>query len=189
MNFSEFTFSWPCWAFLRCRWNHMQLVTHDYGLLLSRLTSSVTFQLVQDPTKFDVLVMPNLYGDILSDLAAGLIGGLGVTPSGNIGENGAIFESVSTSPLLNVYFIVMPAEIHSFYNRCHLLLSFRSRTNKPGITLIVAFNRQISSKMVLCIIPPPFHRFMERRRISLVWTRPTQPLYCFRLWWCFDIWT
>ncbi|TPP64847.1 Isocitrate dehydrogenase [NAD] subunit alpha mitochondrial [Fasciola gigantica] len=56
---------------------------------------TVCLSLVQDPTKFDVLVMPNLYGDILSDLAAGLIGGLGVTPSGNIGESGAIFESVS----------------------------------------------------------------------------------------------
>ncbi|CAL8081111.1 unnamed protein product [Calicophoron daubneyi] len=55
--------------------------------------------MVQDPTQFDVLVMPNLYGDILSDLAAGLIGGLGLTPSGNIGESGAIFESVhGTAP-------------------------------------------------------------------------------------------
>ena len=44
----------------------------------------------------DVLVMPNLYGDILSDLGAGLIGGLGLTPSGNIGADGvALFESVS----------------------------------------------------------------------------------------------
>ena len=43
-------------------------------------------QLVKDPTQFDVLVMPNLYGDIISDLCAGLIGGLGLTPSGNIGE-------------------------------------------------------------------------------------------------------
>lgn len=43
--------------------------------------------------------MPNLYGDIMSDLCAGLIGGLGLTPSGNIGENGAIFESVhGTAP-------------------------------------------------------------------------------------------
>jgi len=41
---------------------------------------------------YDVLVMPNLYGDILSDLCAGLIGGLGLTPSGNIGTDGAIFE-------------------------------------------------------------------------------------------------
>uniref|UniRef100_A0A8C8R7N4 Isocitrate dehydrogenase [NAD] subunit alpha, mitochondrial n=1 Tax=Pelusios castaneus TaxID=367368 RepID=A0A8C8R7N4_9SAUR len=56
--------------------------------------------MVQDPSQFDVLVMPNLYGDILSDLCAGLIGGLGVTPSGNIGANGiALFESVhGTAP-------------------------------------------------------------------------------------------
>lgn len=48
------------------------------------------------PYSFDVLVMPNLYGDILSDLCAGLIGGLGLTPSGNIGADGvAIFEAVS----------------------------------------------------------------------------------------------
>ncbi|ESO07422.1 hypothetical protein HELRODRAFT_185474 [Helobdella robusta] len=56
-------------------------------------------KVVEDPNRFDVLVMPNLYGDIMSDLCAGLIGGLGVTPSGNIGENGAIFESVhGTAP-------------------------------------------------------------------------------------------
>ena len=55
-------------------------------------------QLVQDPSQFDVLVMPNLYGDILSDLCAGLVGGLGLTPSGNIGADGvAIFEAVSVT--------------------------------------------------------------------------------------------
>ncbi|XP_067056962.1 isocitrate dehydrogenase [NAD] subunit alpha, mitochondrial-like [Acropora muricata] len=56
--------------------------------------------IVKDPKSFDVMVMPNLYGDILSDLCAGLIGGLGVTPSGNIGADGvAIFESVhGTAP-------------------------------------------------------------------------------------------
>lgn len=56
--------------------------------------------MVQNPSQFDVLVMPNLYGDILSDLCAGLIGGLGLTPSGNIGEGGsAIFEAVhGTAP-------------------------------------------------------------------------------------------
>ena len=53
----------------------------------------------QDPSQYDVLVMPNLYGDILSDLCAGLIGGLGLTPSGNIGLGGAIFEAVhGTAP-------------------------------------------------------------------------------------------
>ncbi len=61
---------------------------------------TVCLKIVQNPNNFDVLVMPNLYGDILSDLCAGLIGGLGLTPSGNIGENGsAIFEAVhGTAP-------------------------------------------------------------------------------------------
>ena len=60
---------------------------------------TVCLNMVQDPRQFDVLVMPNLYGDILSDLCAGLIGGLGVTPSGNVGIEGAIFESVhGTAP-------------------------------------------------------------------------------------------
>jgi len=55
--------------------------------------------MVQDPSMYDVLVMPNLYGDILSDLCAGLIGGLGLTPSANIGTDGAIFEAVhGTAP-------------------------------------------------------------------------------------------
>ena len=57
----------------------------------------VCLQITLDPTQFDVLVMPNLYGDILSDLCAGLVGGLGVTPSGNIGETGAIFEAASAT--------------------------------------------------------------------------------------------
>merc|ERR1719187_2132573 len=60
---------------------------------------TVCLNLVQDPTLFDVLVMPNLYGDILSDLCAGLIGGLGLTPSGNVGLGGAVFETVhGTAP-------------------------------------------------------------------------------------------
>merc|ERR1712050_718524 len=64
-----------------------------------RYLDTVCLNMVQDPSQYDVLVMPNLYGDILSDLCAGLIGGLGVTPSGNIGANGAIFEAVhGTAP-------------------------------------------------------------------------------------------
>jgi isocitrate dehydrogenase (NAD+) len=57
-------------------------------------------QLVSRPTQFDVMCMPNLYGDIISDLCAGLIGGLGLTPSGNIGANGlALMEAVhGTAP-------------------------------------------------------------------------------------------
>jgi isocitrate dehydrogenase (NAD+) len=54
-------------------------------------------QLVQKPDLYDVLVLPNLYGDIVSDLAAGLVGGLGVAPGANIGEDGAVFEPVHGS--------------------------------------------------------------------------------------------
>ena len=60
---------------------------------------TVCLNMVQDPSQYDCLVMPNLYGDILSDMCAGLVGGLGLTPSGNIGLNGALFESVhGTAP-------------------------------------------------------------------------------------------
>ncbi|KAL6044610.1 NAD-dependent isocitrate dehydrogenase, variant 2 [Balamuthia mandrillaris] len=59
----------------------------------------VMLQLTADPSAFEVLVLPNLYGDIVSDLCAGLVGGLGLTPSGNIGTDTAIFESVhGTAP-------------------------------------------------------------------------------------------
>jgi isocitrate dehydrogenase (NAD+) len=56
-------------------------------------------KIVTDPTPYNdkVLVMPNLYGDILSDMCAGLIGGLGLTPSGNIGDECSIFEAVHGS--------------------------------------------------------------------------------------------
>ena len=54
-------------------------------------------RLVMDPTKFDVLVMGNLYGDIISDLASGLVGGLGVVPGANIGNQYAVFEPVHGS--------------------------------------------------------------------------------------------
>ena len=54
-------------------------------------------RLVQDPTRFDVLVMENFYGDVVSDLAAGLVGGLGVVPGSNIGDKDAVFEAVHGS--------------------------------------------------------------------------------------------
>jgi isocitrate dehydrogenase (NAD+) len=56
-------------------------------------------QMVLNPNQFDLLLLTNLYGDIMSDLAAGLVGGLGVVPSGNIGETVAVFEAVhGTAP-------------------------------------------------------------------------------------------
>ena len=54
-------------------------------------------RMVQDPTRFDVLLMENLYGDLMSDLCAGLVGGLGVVPGSNIGEDAAVFEAVHGS--------------------------------------------------------------------------------------------
>ena len=62
-----------------------------------RIVDNMCMQLVQKPELYDVLVLPNLYGDILSDLAAGLVGGLGVAPGANIGANGAIFEATHGS--------------------------------------------------------------------------------------------
>ena len=62
-----------------------------------RLVDATCMQLVLRPQDFDVLVLPNLYGDILSDLCAGLIGGLGVAPGANIGEGIAVFEAVHGS--------------------------------------------------------------------------------------------
>ncbi len=56
-----------------------------------------SMRLVQDPTQFDIILCENLYGDIISDLCAGLVGGLGVTPGANIGEAGAVFEAVHGS--------------------------------------------------------------------------------------------
>ena len=64
------------------------------------IIDSAVMALIKEPSSFDVMCMPNLYGDIISDLCAGLIGGLGLTPSGNIGLNGlALMEAVhGTAP-------------------------------------------------------------------------------------------
>ena len=61
------------------------------------LVDAACMQLVQRPENFDVLVLPNLYGDILSDLCAGLVGGLGVAPGANIGDDMALFEPIHGS--------------------------------------------------------------------------------------------
>jgi isocitrate dehydrogenase (NAD+) len=63
------------------------------------IVDNACMQLVMNPAQFDVLLLPNLYGDVVSDLAAGLVGGLGVVPSGNIGDVAALFEAVhGTAP-------------------------------------------------------------------------------------------
>jgi isocitrate dehydrogenase (NAD+) len=62
-----------------------------------RIVDNMCMQLVQKPELYDVLLLPNLYGDIVSDLCAGLVGGLGVAPGANIGEGIAVFEPVHGS--------------------------------------------------------------------------------------------
>ncbi|HUG94617.1 MAG TPA: isocitrate/isopropylmalate dehydrogenase family protein [Pleomorphomonadaceae bacterium] len=62
-----------------------------------RIVDNMCMQLVQKPEAYDVLLAPNLYGDIISDLAAGLVGGLGLAPGANIGEEAAVFEAVHGS--------------------------------------------------------------------------------------------
>jgi isocitrate dehydrogenase (NAD+) len=61
------------------------------------IVDNTCMQLVLDPTRFDILLLENLYGDIVSDLCAGFIGGLGMAPGANIGEEVAIFEAVHGS--------------------------------------------------------------------------------------------
>jgi isocitrate dehydrogenase (NAD+) len=62
-----------------------------------RIVDNMCMQLVQKPEDYDVLVLPNLYGDIVSDLCAGLIGGLGVAPGANVGDGGMLFEATHGS--------------------------------------------------------------------------------------------
>ena len=81
--------------FLEC----FERVAKDYPEIEKedKIIDNCCMQLVMRPEQFDVLVMENLYGDILSDLCAGLIGGLGLAPGANIGEQGAVFEAVHGS--------------------------------------------------------------------------------------------
>jgi isocitrate dehydrogenase (NAD+) len=81
--------------FLEC----CRRVARDYPDLTYEelIVDNACMQLVRDPTRFDVLLMANLYGDIISDLGAGLVGGLGVVPGANIGDEYAVFEAVHGS--------------------------------------------------------------------------------------------
>ncbi|MBV9033054.1 MAG: NAD-dependent isocitrate dehydrogenase [Acidobacteriaceae bacterium] len=81
--------------FLRCCREVSEQFTHiKYKELI---VDNASMQLVVRPETFDVLLLPNLYGDIISDLAAGLVGGLGIVPGANMGENHAVFEAVHGS--------------------------------------------------------------------------------------------
>ena len=83
--------------FLSC----CRVVAKDFPEIEYRevIVDNTCMQLVLNPGQFEVMVMPNLYGDVVSDLCAGLVGGLGLVPSGNIGEKAALFEAVhGTAP-------------------------------------------------------------------------------------------
>jgi isocitrate dehydrogenase (NAD+) len=81
--------------FLECA----QKVAQDYPQIEfdNMIVDAMSMKLVQSPENYDVLVMPNLYGDILSDLCAGLVGGLGIAPGANIGDDAAVFEPIHGS--------------------------------------------------------------------------------------------
>lgn len=81
--------------FLECA----RKVAQDYPEIQfeDKIVDALCMNLVQFPERFEVIVLPNLYGDILSDLGAGLVGGLGVAPGANIGEEGALFEAIHGS--------------------------------------------------------------------------------------------
>ncbi len=77
-----------------------RLAAKDYSgkvIFSEAIVDNMSMQLVQKPNDYDVLVLPNLYGDIISDLCAGLIGGLGIAPGANIGNGIAVFEAVHGS--------------------------------------------------------------------------------------------
>lgn len=74
-------------------------ISREYPQIMSndKIVDNVCMQLVMNPGQFDVMVMPNLYGDIVSDLTSGLIGGIGLLPSSNLGKDFAMFEAVHGS--------------------------------------------------------------------------------------------
>ena len=81
--------------FLEC----FRKVSEDYPEIVAddKIVDNACMQLVMRPEQFDVMLLENLYGDIVSDLCAGLVGGLGLVPGANIGEKGAVFEAVHGS--------------------------------------------------------------------------------------------
>jgi isocitrate dehydrogenase (NAD+) len=74
------------------KWRRLPEIVND-----DRIVDNACMQLVINPTQFDILLLPNLYGDIVSDLCAGLVGGLGVVPAANLGTEIGVFEAVHGS--------------------------------------------------------------------------------------------
>lgn len=108
-------------------------------------------KLVQDPTQFDILLLENLYGDVVSDLCAGLVGGLGVVPGANIGEDFAVFEAVhGSAPDIAGQNVANPLAL--IMSAVMMLNYISDNENKPeyreaGTKIKKAYNMALSSNI------------------------------------------
>ena len=107
-----------------------------------RIVDAACMHLVMHPERLDVLLLPNLYGDIVSDLCAGLVGGLGVVPAANLGENGVgVFEAVhGTAPDIAGRDIANPTALllSAVLMLQHLHEEHEGRRNHAGIEEVLA---------------------------------------------------
>lgn len=104
------------------------------------IVDAAAMNLVINPNKYDVLVMPNLYGDILSDLCAGLVGGLGLVPGANIGDEYAVFESVhGSAPELAGKILANPTAIIQTAVMMLRYMGYYSEADKIEASLIEIF--------------------------------------------------
>ena len=123
-----------------------------------KIVDATCMGLVQNPNDFDVLVLPNLYGDIVSDLCAGLVGGLGMAPGSNIGADCAIFEAThGSAPDIAGQDIANPtAEILS----AAMMLDHLARTTLPIVSVPPYLPRstRASRLPVTCVVPDRLRR-------------------------------
>jgi len=115
-----------------------------------RLIDNMCMQLVQKPELYDVLVLPNLYGDIISDLCAGLVGGLGVAPGANIGDNGAVFEAThGSAPKYKGLNKVNPTALilSGMLMLRHLKESAAAETLEAAVSAVIAEGRRVTYDM------------------------------------------
>jgi len=111
---------------------------------------NMCMQLVQKPELYDVIVMPNLYGDILSDLCAGLVGGLGVAPGANIGQKGAIFEAThGSAPKYKGQNKVNPAALilSGMLMLRHLGMNEQANRLEKAVEAVIAEGRDVTYDM------------------------------------------
>ena len=134
-----------------------------------RIVDNMCMQLVQKPETYDVLVAPNLYGDIISDLAAGLVGGLGIAPGANIGEAAAVFEAVHGSARSTPDRIAPTRPPSSSRAPCCSVTSVRRRPARP-------WKRPSRRSSARVRSPPTSAAPPERGRMGTPWRRGSSSL-------------